>query len=103
MMLLTFAFLVNRGSWTRSWLPMAARAARFWPRQLISLPVRAPPKSILTTLEQPVGPANQPLRRGWPPSSSCFLDDGSMACFFRLSIVQQTRCDPLFPDGGTVA
>lgn len=50
-MLLTFAFWVNRGSWTRSWLPVAARAARFWPRQLISLPVRAPPKIHRDNLE----------------------------------------------------
>lgn len=61
-MLLTVAFLVNRGSWTRSWLPVTARAARFWPRQLISFSVRAA-KSILTMA--PVNPVNPTSRRGW--------------------------------------
>lgn len=59
-MLFAVAFLVNRGSWTRSWLPMTARAARFWPRQLISFSVRAP-KSILT-----MAPVNQPLAVAGP-------------------------------------
>lgn len=77
-MLLTVAFLVNRGSWTRSWLPVTARAARFWPRQLISFSVRAA-KSILT-----LAPVNPTSRRGWahllPRASSTMAPCRACAC-----------------------
>lgn len=97
-MLLTFAFLVDRGSWTRSWLPMAAR---FWPRQLISLPSPCTPK--IHPDNGPNQSTNLPEVAGHLLPRASSASDGSMPCFFCLSIVQQTRCDPPFSflDGGT--
>lgn len=62
-MMLTFAFLVTRGSWTRSWLPVAARAARF------QAPPAYFPASPCTPKAHPVNcPTHQPTRRGQPAS-----------------------------------
>lgn len=63
-MMLTFAFLVDRGSWTRSWV---AKAARFWTRQLISQASPCTPKMHPQLLTAKL---NQPLSARTPSTPS---------------------------------
>lgn len=90
-MMLTFAFLVDRGSWSRSWLPERPASG---PDSLFPSQVRAPPKmhpnNFLTSLTSHFFLV---LPRRW-------LHVLLLLC---LSNVQQIRCTPLFPDGGRVA